>query len=328
MRDTHVAVIRGGLSEEFDVSLRSGEHVLATLRQHYKPIDIVIAKNGEWLRHGRARTPHEALTGVDMVLNALHGSYGEDGTIQRILERHGVPYTGSDSYASAIAMHKAITKDHLRHQSIKLAKHILLTNELISHTKNVAQSVIRTLGEQVVLKPVMSGSSVGVRVTRNEGELKDVLDLMLTQYAQVLAEEFLEGREATVGVINGFRNHDVYVLPPAEIISPEGALFDYEGKYSDASAHREVCPSYFANDTKDELIRLARMVHTVLGLRHYSRSDFRVTPKGIYFLEVNTLPGLTTASLMPKMLIAVGSSMGEFTDHILTQARNDHVARV
>ncbi|MFM2374084.1 MAG: hypothetical protein RLZZ234_79 [Candidatus Parcubacteria bacterium] len=321
MRTTRVAVLRGGPSEEFEVSLRSGEHVLRSLdAAKYHPIDIVITKQGEWLLHGRTRDPHEALMGVDVVLSALHGAYGEDGTVQRILERSGVPYTGTDAYHSAIAFHKAITKDHLRHHGVKMARHMVVGHSALHHTMGMAASITELIkASAYIVKPVASGSSMGVRRAMNVHELAHALSESFKTYEQVLVEELIVGREATVGVIEGFRNAPLYALPVVEIVTDPGAFFDYETKYHSTNPNVEKCPSDFSLTEKRELERLAKLAHTTLGLRHYSRSDFIVAKDGIYFLEVNTLPGLTEQSLVPKALNAVGASMSDFVDHLLTQ---------
>jgi D-alanine-D-alanine ligase len=314
-------VLRGGPSEEYEVSLRSGEHVMRSLdTAKYHPIDIVITKQGEWLLRGRTRDPHEALMGVDVVLNALHGAYGEDGTVQRILERSGVPYTGTDSYHSAIALHKAITKDRLRHHGVKMARHMVVGQSAHHNVEGLAHSVYELMKAQgYIVKPIASGSSVGVRRAMNVHELAHALSESLKLYEQVLVEEYITGREATVGVIEGFRNTALYALPVVEIVKQDDALFDYEAKYSQNSNAEEKCPSDFSLTEKRELERLAQLAHEALGLRHYSRSDFIVAKDGIYFLEVNTLPGLTEQSLVPKALSAVGATMGDFLDHLLTQ---------
>ena len=317
---TNVAVLRGGPSEEYDVSLETGAHVLSSLnRERYRPIDIVITQHGEWLLHGRARTPYEAVAHADVVVNALHGAYGEDGTVARLLERIGVPYTGSAAYPSALAMNKAIAKDHLRHHGIKLARHMVVGRSALSDTAAMARSIKALFGPEYVVKPIASGSSRGVYTADSELALAHALYEALVRYEQVLVEERIHGREATVGVIDGFRGVARYALPPVEIATKPGAVFDYETKYGDGSLER--CPSSFPLPTIRELERLAVRAHEVLGLRHYSRSDFMVARDGIYYLETNTLPGLTRASLFPKALAAVGSSMPEFLDHILTHAR-------
>lgn len=320
MSKTRVLVLRGGPSEEFDVSLKSGESVLSALpRSRYEPMDIVITRGGEWLLESRVRAPHEILHMGDVVFNALHGSYGEDGQVQRILERSGIPFTGSRSYPSAIAMNKAITKDKVRDVGVYLARHMVVGQSALSNPEGMARSITSLFGKRYIVKPINGGSSIGTLRADNEHELALALTKVLRTYEQALIEEFIEGREATCGVVENFRGHQLYALPPIEIVPPEGSLlFDYDAKYSGKS--QEICPSRFSKAEKDVIEQAAKRVHEALGLSHYSRSDFIVTPQGIYFLEVNTLPGLTTESLIPKALAAVGATYGEFVDHLITQA--------
>jgi D-alanine-D-alanine ligase len=185
-----------------------------------------------------------------------------------------------------------------------------------------------------VVKPVSAGSSVGISIVRTFADLEPAIAAAFAvaernaddQTPAVLMEEFIPGVEATVGVIDGFRGEELYALPPIEIRHSRD-FFDYAAKYSspeEKDAHgkkiaaEEIVPGNFSEKDKAELVRLARKVHAALGLRHYSRTDFIVSPRrGVYVLEVNTLPGLTEASLVPKALAAVGSNLPEFLDHII-----------
>lgn len=320
MSKIRVAVLRGGPSDEYEVSLRTGENVLRALDVHaYHPYDVVITKGGEWLQTGRVREPHEIVHSVDVVFNALHGAYGEDGTVQRILERYGVPYTGSNSYASAIAMNKAIAKDHIRHLNIKLPRHFVVGESARSNTIGMARSIHALFDTKYIVKPIAGGSSVGVVRADNELELASALYNTLDRFAQVIVEEFIEGIEATCGVIEDYRNSELYTLPPVEIRPhSERQVFDYDAKYG--GMVDELCPSTFDDTVKREIERISRLVHQSLGLSQYSRSDFIVNDNGVYFLEVNTLPGLTTESLFPKALSAVGAEYSHFIHHLLTRA--------
>ncbi len=315
---TRVAVIRGGPSDEHEVSIRSGAHVLESLdHSSFEPIDIVITKSGEWLRNGRSRTPGEAVWGADVALIALHGFYGEDGGVQRELERYGVPYVGSRPYASASALHKGISKDLLQRTGARVPRHMVVGRSALSDTASMARSIMNLFGPMYVVKPIRGGSGLGVKVAKNELELAHALYHVLVMHEQVLVEEFIQGREATVGVIEGFRGVDRYALPPIEIRSPNG-VFDYETRYGEVD--HTVVPSGFSLEEKRALERLAVSAHEALGLRHYSRSDFIIARDGIYFIEINALPGLTERSLIPKALHAVGSSTKEFLTHVLTHA--------
>ncbi len=318
MARTRVAVLRGGPSEEFDVSLKTGTGVLSALDQNrYEPLDIVITKAGEWLLRGMVRDPRDILHQADVAFIALHGAYGEDGQVQRLLDSCGIRYTGSRALPSALAMHKVLTKDHLIPHGIKMAKHMLVTRDVRDHLHGVVEAITSLFGPRYIVKPVTGGSSVGAMFAESPLMLEHALRTALGVYEQVVVEEYIEGKEATCGVIEGFRDHDLYALPPIEI-ARSTPVWSYEAKY-DGSVE-EICPGRFSFDDKKEIEETALMIHRTLGLSHYSRTDFIVAHDGIYFLEVNTLPGLTPTSLFPKALEAVGCTYPEFIEHLIVLA--------
>lgn len=311
--------MRGGPSSEYDVSLKTGGAVLNNLdTAMFQPIDFLIDKKGQWYTRGISVSIPQALRNVDVAFNAMHGEYGEDGTIQKILNKHSVPYTGSGALASAICMNKLMTKRHLEPYAeelgLKLARH-----EVIDATGVQNQTLAKVFDSftpTVVVKPLTCGSSVGVTIAHSELEFREGVIRALTYAPKVLIEEYILGTEATVGVLEQFRGQELYPLLPIEIIPPStSAFFDYKAKYGGES--KEICPGHFSTNVKRKLEYFAREVHRLLGLRHYSRSDFIVSSEGIYFLEVNTLPGLTLESLVPKALKAVGCSFQDFLSHLV-----------
>lgn len=328
-----VGVIRGGISGEYEVSLKTGSNVLSHLRgeklsKKYRPIDILIDKNGAWHISGRPIDMDTVAHSVDVIFNALHGDFGEDGKVQQILDQWGIPYTGSGSFASALGYNKVLAKEQFVLLGIKTPSHLEIP-KLISgdiDIKKYATSIAKQINDKLpppwIIKPLSGGSSVGMKMCYTYPDLISAFLDGVNQDTDVLVEEMIEGKEATVGVINNFREKKVYVLPCIEIRIPKSKkFFDYEAKYTGVS--EEICPGNFSSSEKEELERLAQLIHTGLNLDHYSRSDFIIHPKrGIYALEVNTLPGLTNESLIPKMLESVGSNVEEFIDHILSQALN------
>ncbi len=319
MTQTIVGVLRGGPSSEYEVSLSSGSEVLKHLPEGYVPIDIFISKQGEWHVDGHVVQPQDILKKVDVVFNALHGEYGEDGKVQGILEREEVSYTGSTSLASAVGMNKAMTKKILKVHDVRMPIHMVLhKNDLCSEK---VREVFHTFPQPSVIKPLFGGSSVGVRVARTEKDLTDALEQAFTYADKVIVEEYIQGKEATCGIVEGFRGEENYTLMPTEIVDTSGTdVWGYDSKYSD-DMHSMYCPGRFFDSEKKEIQRLTKLAHEVLGLRHYSRSDFIVHPKrGVYFLEVNTLPGLTEASLLSHALVQSGSDLSEFLGHILERA--------
>lgn len=320
MSRIRVAIIRGGLSAEHKISLWTGATVLENIdRSLFDPLDIIISKNGEWIHDGRVRLPEHVLHSVDVVFNALHGTYGEDGTIQRLFERFGVPYTGSKPFASGIAMNKVYTKNFLKNSDIKVAQHMIVSKDSLKDVARISEKIVDTFGPQYIIKPVSSGSSVGTMMVKNPLLLPQALTDALTHFDEVMVEVKIPGREATCGVIERYRDESLYALPPIEIVVPEQSdFFDETVKYSGAT--KEICPSHFDSNTKKEIERISKEVHNTLGLSQYSRSDFIVANDGVYFLEVNTLPGLTKESLFPKAINAVGGTYKAFITHLITDA--------
>ena len=315
---TIVGVLRGGPSREHDVSLKTGAAILAGLpEERFVARDIYIDRQGQWHDRGRATTPDRVLRQIDVALIGLHGEYGEDGEVQKLLEQFGVPYAGASSFGSYLAMHKIMSK--MRAQEAGLLTPAFRHIERAEDSEAVANEIIREFHQPVVVKPIGWGSSVGVSIV---GGYAPVLSAIRELFAEgapgVLVEEYIRGREATLGVVEGLRGEALYALPAIEIIPPESDFFSYDAKYSGKS--REVCPGNFSRVDAEELGRIARVMHRALGLRHYSRSDFIVAPKGIYYLETNTLPGLTPESLMPKSLASVGVPLPDFLAHLINLA--------
>ncbi len=320
MARINVGVLRGGPSNEYEVSLLTGSAVLEHLpEEKYNTKDILISRDGTWHTRGMQTTPDRALRDIDVVFIALHGEYGEDGAVQRILDTHRIPYTGSRAFASAIAMDKGRTRAHIGSlEGVRMPGHVVLHYETVGHSlKQAAQQVFAQLGPSYIVKPLRGGSSVGIGIAHSVADLPEVLDEVFAATDAVIVEQFIQGREATCGVIEGFRDEPLYALPPVEILVPKGrGLFDYTAKYGGFVT--EECPANFADEEKERIQRAAQRVHEALGLTHYSRSDFIVTPAGIYFLEVNTLPGLTPTSLLPRSLEAVGVPFPGLLDHLIT----------
>lgn len=319
-RKTRVAVLSGGPSSEFEVSLKTGRTVLDSLPEEYTGHDIFIDKAGNWHFEGVRRDPKDILKKVDVVFNALHGEFGEDGKLQKLLDSFGVPYTGSGALASAIGMHKALTKKLSKAHGIKTAHFVTLKSHELTHAKVV--ELFKTFPMPAIVKPVTSGSSIGVSVARTIPELSRALVHAFEYGTEAIIEEYIAGKEATCGVIEHFRGQAVYALMPVEIVfdKKEGEVFDYARKYTSGGV-KELCPGTFTPAEKKLIQDSAIAVHKALGLKHYSRSDFIVHPKrGVYLLEVNTLPSLAKHSLFPVSLSAVGSSISEFLGHTLKLA--------
>jgi len=310
----NVAVLRGGPSSEYDVSLKTGSAILENLPEKYKSHDILIDKKGVWHREGMPRTPHKALQGIDVVINAMHGEFGEDGKVQQILDGLNIPYTGSKALASALAMNKMLSKKTFLEAGLLTPESLYV--EVGDDLETDADEIFKNFSMPVVIKPNSTGSSVGVSIARDFDSLLAGLIEASKVSNKILIEEYIQGDEATCGVIEKFRDQDMYALLPIEIIPPaKSGFFSKEVKYNGET--REICPGNFDQETTEALQEMSVAAHKALGLRHYSRSDFMISPKGIYILETNSLPGLTPQSLLPKSLVAVGATFPDFLDHLI-----------
>ncbi len=317
MQTIRVGVVRGGPSSEYDVSLQTGAHVLSALRtDRYTPIDILLTKGGEWIMNGVTVDLPTIAAHVDVVWNALHGTYGEDGKVQRLFDQMGIPYTGSGALASAIGMHKGLTKERLQEAGISVPEGMTIMPDMNPH--DAALEVLRALALPVIVKPLTGGSSVATTIVREVDALPLAISTAMP-YGEVLIESFVPGKEATVCVIDTDGTGACEALFPIEIVPPQSRdFFDYDAKYSGESD--EVCPGRFTLSTHSTLRDLAISAHRAIGARHYSRTDFILDGNHIVALEVNTLPGLTTESLFPKALKAKGTAFPDFLDHIIMLA--------
>lgn len=312
-----VGVVRGGPSAEYEQSLKTGHSVIQSLRRKYDVLDILIDKKGTWYLKGFPAAPLRVLDQVDVVFIALHGRYGEDGTIQRFLDSHGVRYTGSGALASAMAMNKLLSKEHLRTAPYKHPEHRVIDHN-VTHRDVV--DIWRTFLQPSIVKPINGSFSTGMTLATSFPDLKRAIVSALMHSDRVLIEQYIRGREATVAVAEGFRGEGLYSFPPTEIVYKKQHYYERKGEY--VGVAQELCPARFDRETSTALIESAKHVHTSLGLRDYSRSDFIVAKDGVYFLEVNTLPGLCEESLVPKAVGAVGATLPYFLEHLVERAHS------
>jgi len=313
-----VGVIRGGLSDEHGVSMKTGESVLNNLSDKYDVHDIVLGKDGDWVFNRQFSSPDKIFSSVDVVFNALHGYHGEDGKIQHLLETFNVPYTGSGVLASALGMNKSLSRVSFVKSGLLVPRGVTVASG--ESAVEAARKIFGSIQPGWVIKPANGGSSIGVLIVKSFDDLVAAITSVLETGSDALVEERVAGREFTCGVVENMRGQQHYGLPVVEIIPPEkNDFFDYEAKYNGES--QEICPADLDIYTKQEIEKMAIAAHESLGCRHYSRSDFILTPKGkIYLLEINTLPGLTSESLLPKSLKSAGVAYSDFLDHLINLA--------
>lgn len=315
-----VAVLRGGPSSEYDVSLRSGATVLQNLPDRVHEMDVFIDKLGEWHLHGRKESPHKILGMVDAVFNALHGEFGEDGAVQRLLRQHAVPYTGPRELAAAFTMHKRLTKDMAAAEGIRTPYSAVLRREETPNLSSIAAQLYRTFPQPTVIKPLARGSSLGVSVARSPEEIAYALSLAFELCHAALIEEYIEGDEVVCGVIEEYRGESAYALIPLRVALPAGSSFlDYEGRRSGQIRYEPA--HHLQQQTRAALADAARRMHKRLDLRHYSTSDFLVHPRrGIFYLETDALPSLAPDAPLAVALHQVGATLPHFIDHVLSLA--------
>lgn len=308
---SRVAVIMGGLSGEREVSLRSGEAVSRALRELGHQVEEVDVDHRvvEQLAGIKGR--------VDAAFVTLHGRLGEDGTVQALLELLEIPYTGSGVMASALAMNKSMAKKVFRASAIPVAEDREITAAEVAGAglSRVAEGLAVDLGFPCIVKPNGEGSTLGTGRARNLEELEAALQAALAYDDLVLVERFIEGREMTVGLIGDAPE----VLPVLEIVASKG-YYDYECKYTKGMTEYLV-PAPIPDALAGELQRMALRAHRALGCEGVSRVDFMVQGEDIFCLEVNTIPGMTELSLVPKAAAAAGYTFADLVETILRTAR-------
>ena len=321
MTRTAVGILRGGTSSEYPLSLKTGAAMLAALPEdRYDVRDIFIDKKGYWHLRGTPVEAARALAQVDVVLNALHGGSGEDGTVQRIIERAGIPYAGARPGASALSLNKAKAREILQQSGIRMPRAVSFSVSNDLTTGDMARLVFDQFGPPYVVKPTSEGAARGILVAMTLVQLPDVLGDVLDAFGAAVVEELVRGDEASVGVIEDFRGEELYVLPPAHVVLPEGMDFMMPHAHEEALL-QYIVPSRFSHDEKRALADIARAAHRALGLSHFSRADVILTSRGPVLLEVNTTPGLYPGASFPPMLESVGSSVREFLEHAIHLAK-------
>ena len=297
MKNVCVAVLMGGSSAEREVSLRSGRAVAGAL-----------AAAGATVREVDVRGPGFVLpAGTDVAFVALHGTFGEDGGVQKILERRGVSYTGSDAVASALAFDKERAKSAFLKAKIPTPRYEVIAGRRGNHRRLAEMDV------PLVIKPARQGSSVGITIVRDAAQLDKAMQAAWQYDDRLIVEEFIEGRELTVGVFAK------KALPVIEV-RPKKGFFSYEAKYT-AGATEYLVPAPLDRVAASRAQHLAQKAHRTLGCRDFSRVDLMMAKDGsMYVLEVNTIPGFTDTSLVPKAAQAAGMSFQQLCVRLVEMA--------
>lgn len=291
----HIAVMLGGPSAEREVSLRGGQAVARALRARGHSVKEVDPVPGKW------RLPE----GTSAVFLALHGTYGEDGQIQRELDALGVPYTGCGAEASRVAFNKVLTKQKCIEAGVPTAEFRVITDPAAPFPPGFPLPA--------VLKPVKQGSSVGLRFIETEADWPEALRFSFQYDDELLIEPKIAGRETTAGILDG------RALPLVEV-RPHQGTYDYQNKYT-SGATDYFCPADFEPSAAARIQEAALCAFQAIGGRDYARVDIMATPAGEpCVLEVNTLPGMTETSLLPKAAAAAGISYEELCEKMVELA--------
>lgn len=297
----HITVMRGGPSAEREVSLKTGAAVAKALRSVGHQVHELDPKTPDWIL-----PPH-----TEVVFLALHGTYGEDGTVQVQLDKLGVPYTGCDAEASRLAFDKVLTKQRCVAAKVPTAKFVVVDS--------AATPWPRGWQPPVVVKPVRQGSSVGLQFVERVADWADALREALRYDTQLLVEEKIEGRETTVGILDGV------ALPVVEVRPKEGT-YDYRNKYTPGNTEY-FCPAPFDHAITQAIQTAALGAFRSIGGRDYARVDVMVRANGEpVVLEVNTLPGMTETSLLPKAAAEAGLSYEALCQRMVELALKRRIA--
>jgi len=325
----NIAILLGGASPERAVSKETGKAMYNAVKKlgynlkvidpaygkdqpqnindYFSDCDCAVISDNNYIETINSNL----LDDIDLVLLALHGKWGEDGVIQSLLELRGIKYTGSSILGSALSMDKVRSKIMFTHFDVTTPKWIEVNRKM--GTKKINEMILNKTGYPCIIKPNDQGSTIGLSKCNSENELDEAI-LLASQFSKrVLIEEFIKGREVAVGIING------KVLPVLEII-PKHELYDYECKYTDGLTEY-IVPADITEELEKELGEKTKIAFDSLGCKNYGRVDFRIDKNNKPFcLEVNTLPGMTSHSLVPKMAKAMGIDFDQLVDMIIKSA--------
>ncbi|MDI6784384.1 MAG: D-alanine--D-alanine ligase family protein [bacterium] len=350
-----VAVLMGGKTAEHAVSLKSGMMVVNNLdKQKYLVKPVIITKQGLWLvpnnyisKQVNFKNPKELINqnntkpvttgiGIDKLLNstievvflAMHGPYGEDGTIQGLFELAEIPYTGSGVLGSSLAMNKIKTLEMLEYWGILTPKRLVITEvrSQRAEVRKIQNQVKMKIGLPCVIKPNELGSSVAIQIIKHPKDLIPAIKKALRYDRQVIVEQYISGKEITCSVLGTGFDKEPIALPPTMIIPKTSEFFDYHAKYT-AGATDEITPAPIGNQLTKKVQQIAVAVHQALCCGSMSRTDIIIQKGKIYVFETNTIPGMTAVSLLPQAAKAAGISFPKLLDKLIQLAIEEFASK-
>jgi D-alanine-D-alanine ligase len=319
----NVAVLMGGYSSEYEISMKSGQVVIENLdKETYNPYKIIISKK-EWIYLDENNNKFKINKGdfsiqidnekivFDVALIMIHGSPGEDGKLQSYFELLRIPYTGCSSYSSAITFNKRDCISVLKKHNIPSAKSVYLNlGDKIDEDK-----IINKIGLPCFVKANRSGSSFGVYMVKHKKDLANSIEDSLKIDSEVLIESFLDGIEVSVGVMKYKNNIEVFGI--TQLIT-DNDFFDYEAKYNGKS--KEITPANISEVQKNNVINISKNIYKKLGLKGFTRSEFIFVGDVPFFLELNSVPGMTNESIFPKQAKLKGIPLNELLNELIKEA--------
>tara|TARA_B100000945_G_C20408548_1_gene611370 strand:+ start:1016 stop:2002 length:987 start_codon:yes stop_codon:yes gene_type:complete len=325
MKKPILGILCGGFSSEKEISFKSGINVMKNLSENLWDSHLIKINNNEWYVEDKEENKYNFFINdftfkknnlkikFDIIFNAVHGAPGENGQIISFLELINLPYTGSNSYSSALAFNKRDCLSILKNHGINSSNNYYLDeNQKINEDE-----IIKSVGLPCFVKANRSGSSFGIYKVYKKNELTLAIQKAFKEDSQLIIERALNGREFSVGVYK--LNNEVKVLPITEIIS-ENDFFDYSAKYEGKS--EEITPAKLDNDAIKKLKEISIKIFKILNLSGFSRSEFIIENNIPYLLDINTVPGLTKESILPKQLLAANISLESFFNDLLKEVLN------
>lgn len=289
-----VGVLRGGSSDLHDASIKTGTNILMNMPDKYHPLDIFIDRKGKWNLNGITYKPEKILKHLDIIFNGLHGEYGEDGKLQRYLESHKIPYTGSDHHSSYLAINKILSKKFLEREGVRTPRGVGLRKEDANYLKIF--EIFNDFKKPFIIKPSSSGSSLGISIVYDIEDLTEAVNNALNYSSSILVEDLIIGRKFSCNFIDKF--------------GPLKPIEDLDDGYNNKEK--------VSFDKLKEMQSLAQRVHKIMNLKHYSNTKMILgNDNQIYVLDVNTLPRIDNDSSLNKTLNIYGTNLNDFIDHII-----------
>ena len=309
----NIAVVAGGNSSEYVISINSADQLEKVLDKEKYNVFTVIARGTEWYvkdntycdlvvnKDDFSFSLNNQKTKFDCALIIIHGTPGEDGKLQGYFDTLNIPYTSANTLASAITFNKVFSKNYLKPFDIPLAKFVSIKKGDIID----ADQIIKATGLPCFVKPNSGGSSFGVTKVKEKDKLYEAIEKAFKEDHEVIIEEFLEGKELTCGLVK--TKKETFIFPPTEIVS-KNEFFDYEAKYTEGMAD-EITPAPISEELTKEIQNLSSQIYDIFQLNGIVRVDYIYSKNKLYFMEVNTVPGMSAASIVPKQIEAAGMSL-------------------